>query len=83
MTQARYAAGAVVKNALLQAYERAAEIGHISSDRAYIWHPAYSPVRKTERFKALMRKVGYVDYWRAKGWPEFCRPVGADDFECE
>jgi tetratricopeptide (TPR) repeat protein len=46
------------------------------------WHPSYAPVRKTERFKAFARKAGLVEYWRAKGWPEFCRPVGADDFVC-
>jgi TolB-like protein len=48
----------------------------------FVWHPSYAPLRKTERFKAFVRKVGLVDYWRAKGWPEFCRPTTADDFEC-
>ena len=41
------------------------------------------PVRKTERFKALVRKAGLVDYWRARGWPDLCRPMGADDFVCD
>jgi hypothetical protein len=50
---------------------------------AVLWHPAYASVRKTERFKAYVRNTGLVDYWRAKGWPEFCRPVGADDFTCD
>jgi hypothetical protein len=61
----------------------------------WLWHPSYAPARKTERFKAFARNAGLVDYWRAKGWPEFCRPVtperasakagpmGADDFACE
>ena len=48
-----------------------------------VWSPAFSEARKTERFKALMRKVGLVDYWRAKGWPDACHPVGMDDFACE
>jgi len=48
----------------------------------FLWHPAYAPVRKTERFKTLMRRAGLVDYWRAKGWPEFCRPTTGDNFEC-
>jgi hypothetical protein len=47
-----------------------------------LWHPSYAPVRKTERFKAHVRAFGLVDYWRTKGWPDLCRPVGADDFEC-
>ena len=64
-------------------YERRAEVGFLGANTtAFVWHPSYAPVRKTERFKALMRKVGLVEYWRAKGWPEFCKPVGADDFEC-
>jgi len=38
---------------------------------------------KTERFKALVRNVSLVDYWRARGWPDLCHPIGADDFVCE
>jgi hypothetical protein len=45
--------------------------------------PGYAALRKTERFKTLMRRAGLVDYWRAKGWPDLCRPVGADDFVCD
>jgi hypothetical protein len=48
-----------------------------------LWSPEFAPVRKTERFKAFVRKAGYVDYWRARGWPDHCRPVGAEDFVCE
>jgi len=40
-------------------------------------------VRNTERFKTLVRNAGMVDYWRARGWPDFCKPVGANDFACE
>ena len=48
-----------------------------------LWHASYAPMRKTERFKAFLRNAGYVDYWRARGWPELCHPVGKDDFVCE
>jgi hypothetical protein len=47
-----------------------------------IWHSSYAPLRKTERFKAYVRELGLVEYWRAKGWPEFCKPTTGDDFEC-
>jgi tetratricopeptide (TPR) repeat protein len=50
---------------------------------AMFWHPSYAVVRNTERFETLARRAGLVEYWRAKGWPDLCRPVGADDFECE
>jgi hypothetical protein len=48
-----------------------------------VWWYAPSSVRKTERFKTLVRNAGLVDVWRARGWPDLCRPIGADDFECE
>jgi TolB-like protein/DNA-binding SARP family transcriptional activator/Flp pilus assembly protein TadD len=47
-----------------------------------VWHVFAAPLRKTARFKALMRNAGLVDYWRARGWPDLCRQVGADDFAC-
>jgi hypothetical protein len=53
-----------------------------AADIAYLWHPSYAPVRKTERFKTVIWQYGLVEYWRAKGWPEFCHPTGADDFVC-
>jgi TolB-like protein len=47
------------------------------------WRPVNQGTRKLPGFKALLRDVGLVDYWRKTGqWGEFCKPVGADDFEC-
>ena len=40
------------------------------------------PLLADQRAKALLREYGFEAYWREKGWPELCRPVGADDFEC-
>jgi TolB-like protein len=69
---------------VLANYERMADVGYFQGIQAgFVWHAAYSPVRKTERFKVLVRKVGLVDYWRAKGWPDQCRPTTGDDFECD
>jgi len=66
----------------LEGEQRRAEVGLI--DFFYeVWLPEYAPVRKTERFKALMRKTGIVDYWKARGWPDLCQPVGTDDFACD
>jgi predicted Zn-dependent protease len=48
-----------------------------------IWLPEFAPLRRTERFKAFMRRAGLVAYWRERGWPDLCRPVGADDFVCD
>jgi TolB-like protein len=48
----------------------------------WFWDPSYAPVRRTPRFKTLMRDLGLVEYWRARGWPAQCRPTAADDFTC-
>lgn len=48
----------------------------------WFWHPSWAPARKTERFKTYMRNIGFVDVWRAQGWPAQCKPVGANDFTC-
>jgi tetratricopeptide (TPR) repeat protein len=49
-----------------------------------LWWPLMRDVRRLPGFKDLVRKLGLAGYWRATGnWGEFCRPVSADDFECE
>jgi tetratricopeptide (TPR) repeat protein len=69
---------------VLEFYEGNVESGYLSNAApSRLWHRRYASVRKTERFKAFARKSGLVEYWRAKGWPEFCRPVGADQFSSE
>ena len=67
----------------LEAYEKQGEAGFFSlASIAVLWHPSHAQLRKMERFKAYVRSAGLVEYWRARGWPEFCRPMGADDFMC-
>jgi TolB-like protein len=69
---------------VLDFYERLAEFGYAApGNDSRLWGPSYAPVRKTERLKTHVRKAGMVDYWRARGWPDLCRPVGADDFVCD
>ncbi|HUE62955.1 MAG TPA: TIR domain-containing protein [Rhizomicrobium sp.] len=65
----------------LEGEERRVQVGLI--DFFYnVWLPEYAPIRKTDRFNAFMRNTGIVDYWKARGWPDLCHPVGADDFAC-
>jgi len=69
---------------VLEAHEVGVQVGYsVPAYNGMLWHPAYAPVRKGERFKRLVRNGCYVDYWRARGWPDLCRPVGADDFVCD
>jgi serine/threonine-protein kinase len=69
-------------NRRLDASERLLQAGNASTLQS-IWAPAEVVVRRTERFKTLMRQYGLVDYWRERGWPDLCQAVGADDFVCD
>lgn len=46
------------------------------------WGSDFRIARKTARFKNLVRDAGLIDYWRAKGWPQYCHPTTGDDFAC-
>jgi hypothetical protein len=68
----------------MEGLERLLEIGYPNFSLTWAhWDSRSAPLRKTERFKAYVRKAGLVDYWRAKGLPDLCRPMGADDFVCD
>ena len=49
---------------------------------AQIWNNWAVDFRRDPRFKDWIRKIGYLDFWLKKGWPDRCRPTGVDDFEC-
>ena len=72
-------------NRALDYFEGLAEAGvpALGNYPSLLWAPAYASLRKTERFKAYVRKIGLVDYWLARGWPDLCHPTGANDFACE
>jgi TolB-like protein/DNA-binding winged helix-turn-helix (wHTH) protein len=49
----------------------------------WLWRPMLKETRRLPGFKDVVRDLGLVAYWRASGnWGEFCRPLGAQDFEC-
>ncbi len=48
------------------------------------WNAPYSNVRAHPDFRKLLSEAGVVDYWRQTGkWGDGCRPIGADDFQCQ
>jgi len=49
---------------------------------AAVWYPVMSEVRRLPEFKKLVIEINLVEYWRAYGWADYCRPLGDDDFEC-
>jgi adenylate cyclase len=54
----------------------------VKATNAQFWHASYAPVRETERFKRFVKAAGFLEYWRKKGWPDFCHPIGNEDFAC-
>jgi hypothetical protein len=48
----------------------------------FIATPIARPLLADPRAKELLTRYGFVAYWREKGWPSLCRPLGDDDFEC-
>ena len=62
--------------------EREAQTHNLTDFGKTMWSAVMAPARKTERFKRFVRDAGLIGYWRERGWPEFCKPVGADDFAC-
>jgi tetratricopeptide (TPR) repeat protein len=48
------------------------------------WTASHSSLRSHPEFKKLLIESGVADYWRRSGrWGDGCKPVGADDFQCE
>ncbi len=48
----------------------------------HISRPVGQPMLADPRAKKALAEYGFVAYWREKGWPALCRPLGSDDFEC-
>jgi len=54
----------------------------ISSEPWY-WLPRFRDYRQSAEFAAGIRKYGFYDLWKSRGFPPQCRPIGDDDFECD
>jgi len=48
----------------------------------YSSRPAGHAMLRDPRAKAMLVRYGFPAYWREKGWPAGCRPIGETDFEC-
>jgi adenylate cyclase len=68
-----YNADIETQGAILQAYYFA---------NLYSSRPAGRAMLRDPRVKAMMVRYAFPAYWREKGWPSGCRPLGETDFEC-
>jgi adenylate cyclase len=64
----------------LAGLSKANEVDHILMGA--IWGRSWQTVRADPAFKRFASDLGLVAYWREAGWPDKCRPLGDDDFEC-
>ncbi|MEO6263426.1 MAG: tetratricopeptide repeat protein [Luteimonas sp.] len=48
----------------------------------YRSRPMGHAMLRDPRVKAMLVRYGFPAYWREKGWPAGCRPLGETDFEC-
>jgi len=65
-------------------FEQATEhFDHGPGWRTHLWGSALAEYRASDAFKDFARKIKMEAYWRKHGWPDFCRPLGDDDFECD
>jgi adenylate cyclase len=54
-----------------------------SWSKHWMWDSSYREFRQTEAFRSRIRESGMLAYWQKNDWPDLCRAVGDDDFECD
>jgi len=64
-------------------FEAAGDRPRNSENYYPFWQTFRGEIFADARWKAWVRNGGLLDLWRARGFPPQCRPVGADDFECD
>lgn len=50
---------------------------------AYYFPAQIQGVRDQPAFRQMVEELDSVEHWQLCGWPEVCRPVGVDGFECD
>ena len=54
----------------LEFFEATVKAEYVCNGIGWLWHPSYAHIRKTERFKAVVRSAGLEQYWRERGGPD-------------
>lgn len=55
------------------------------TDIRMMWsrNDAIVEMRRSPRFRQVLRDIGLVDLYKVRGWPDDCRAAGAQDFVCD
>ncbi|MHA6287640.1 tetratricopeptide repeat protein [Maricaulis sp. CAU 1757] len=64
-----------------RAYHRLPELG--SGQAPWWWAPGYPGLASSAARHRMLEVANVHPYWRQHGFPPQCRPLGADDFECD
>jgi hypothetical protein len=71
----------LVQNVVIRVTAREHEVGIVRVD--WTWFAIMSEFRSSEIFKELIRHSNLDQFWRVYEYPDLCRPLGEDDFECD
>ena len=52
-------------------------------DTSWFNYSILSPLFNTEPYRQMVRVSKLDQYWRDKGFPDYCKPIGEDDFVCQ
>ncbi len=80
----RLSAGSLYHMAALLGVNSDMEITlEVLADFPSFWHPEMVAVRNSDAFREARQGFGLDEYWRERGFPPQCRPVGEDNIECD
>ena len=75
----------LISDPIISAYFSFFERASIPVDDSFnwMWGPDLKHFRQRPEFKQLIEELGSQEYWRSRGFPPQCRPLGEIDFECD
>ena len=59
------------------------ELLNDTHDTSWFNYSILSPLLNTEPYRQMVRVSKLDQYWRDKGFPDYCKPIGEDDFVCQ
>ncbi len=80
---AAFVAGFMIQDVPFLKYHLDSDASNKGTQMARFWNPMFRSLLNTPELKEFFLSTGMVDLWRSRGWPDFCRAVGEDDFICE